>query len=294
MSDGILESVLRRDRQVVIAAIAVIVFASWAYVLTGAGMGMPASEISSLSMALGTAAEPAESTMGGMAGMNTMSGAMQAMAMPTEWTFGYFTLMFFMWWIMMIAMMLPSAAPMVLLHAAVLRKGAEGKADHPPPWSTGSFTAGYLVVWAGFSVIAAALQWAFETAGILSPMMMNSTNAVFAAGILLFAGIYQLTPIKQACLRHCRGPIQFLTQHWRTGADGAFRMGLGHGAYCLGCCWGLMAILFFGGIMNLYWIVGLAVIVLLEKVMPIGRQLSYITGSLFLIWGAAYLYVALV
>ena len=147
---------------------------------------------------------------------------------------------------------------------------------------------------AGFSVIAAALQWSFETAGILSPMLMNSTNALFAAGILLFAGLYQLTPIKQACLRHCRGPIQFLTQHWRKGTAGAFRMGLDHGAYCLGCCWGLMAILFFGGIMNLYWIVGLAVIVLLEKVMPLGRQLSYVTGSLFLIWGAAYLYVALV
>jgi predicted metal-binding membrane protein len=132
----------------------------------------------------------------------------------------------------------------------------------------------------------------FAEAGVLSPMMLNSTNALFAAGILLFAGLYQLTPIKQACLRHCRGPIQFLSQHWRPGTTGAFRRGLHHGVYCLGCCWGLMAILFFGGIMNLYWIIGLAMIVLLEKVLPVGRQLSAVTGGLFLAWGAAYLYVA--
>jgi predicted metal-binding membrane protein len=286
MSEGALERVLRRDRQVVIAAIAVIVLACWAYVLAGAGMGMPASQMSSLSMALGTAAVPAESDMGSMEGMANM---MQAMAMPADWTFGYFVLMFFMWWIMMIAMMLPSAAPMILLHTAIQRKTAAGQA----PWSTAAFTGGYLVAWAGFCLVAAALQWAFEATGVLSPMMLNSTSALFAAGILFFAGLYQLTPIKQACLRHCRGPIQFLTRHWRSGISGAFQMGVHHGAYCLGCCWGLMAILFFGGIMNLYWIIGLAVIVLLEKLLQIGRQLSFITGGLFLIWGAGYLYVAL-
>jgi predicted metal-binding membrane protein len=283
MSEGALERVLRRDRQVVIAATAVIVLTSWAYVLTGAGMGIPASEMSSLDMALGPAAEPVEN------GMTGMSGAMQAMAMPADWTLGYFTLMFFMWWIMMIAMMLPSAAPMILLHTAIQRKTAARQA----PWSTAAFTGGYLVAWAGFCLVAAALQWAFEATGVLSPMMLNSTSALFAAGILLFAGLYQLTPIKQACLRHCRGPIQFITRHWRSGISGAFRMGVHHGAYCLGCCWGLMAILFFGGIMNLYWIIGLAVIVLLEKLLLVGRQLSFITGGLFLIWGAGYLYVAL-
>ena len=292
MLESVFERVLRRDRQGVIAMIAIIVLASWAYVLTGAGMGMPASAMSSFYMALGYAATPGEGTM---SGMDSVSGAMQAMAMPAERTFGYFMLMFFMWWIMMIAMMLPSAAPMVLLHAAILRKSAKGKAEYAPPWSTACFTGGYLVAWAGFSIVAAALQWLFQKTGILSPMMMmNSTNALFAAGLLLFAGFYQLTPVKQACLRHCRGPIQFLTQHWRAGSMGALRMGLNHGAYCLGCCWGLMAILFFGGIMNLYWIVGLALVVLLEKIISIGRQFSLVTGSLFLIWGAAYLYVALV
>ena len=280
MSEGTLERVLRHDRQVVIAAIAAILVACWAYVLTGASRGMPASKMSSLSMALGPAVAP---------GDNGMDGMLRAMAMPIDWTTGFFVLMSFMWWIMMIAMMLPSAAPMILLHSAIQRKSSAGRA----PSGTVAFTGGYLIAWAGFSLTAAGLQWSFETAGVLSPMMLNSTNTLFAVGILLFAGLYQLSPIKQACLRHCRGPIQFLTRHWRAGTGGAFWMGMHHGAYCLGCCWGLMAIFFFGGIMNLYWIIGLAVIMLLEKLMPIGAKLSLFTGGLFLLWGTAYLYVAL-
>jgi predicted metal-binding membrane protein len=189
-------------------------------------------------------------------------------------------------------MMLPSAAPMILLHAMVDRKSKTSQGS--TPWRTAAFTAGYLAVWAFFSATAAGLQWTFEGAGLLSPMMMNSTSALFAAAILLFAGLYQLTPIKQACLKHCRGPVQFLSRHWRPGAGGAFSMGAHHGAYCLGCCWGLMAILFFGGIMNLYWIIGLAVIVLLEKLMPVGPRLNVVTGGLFLAWGAYFFYSGLV
>jgi predicted metal-binding membrane protein len=315
--NGAIEGLLRRDRAVVLGMLVAVIVAAWAYVLNGAGMGMSALDMSSLDMALGrgaempmpgaadqgvagstmtgmsTASDATSKTTGGMSQMGRMPAPMQAMATPASWDFDYYVLMFFMWWVMMIAMMLPSAAPMVLLHAAVLRKGAAAQGGPRAPWSTAAFTVGYLAAWAGFSAIAAAFQWAFEAVGVLSPMMLNSTSALFAAGILLFAGLYQLTPIKQACLRHCRGPIQFLTQHWHPGASGAFRMGLHHGAYCLGCCWGLMAILLFGGIMNLYWVIGLAVIVLLEKIVPVGRQLSFVTGALFLAWGGFYLHRAL-
>jgi predicted metal-binding membrane protein len=124
-------------------------------------------------------------------------------------------------------------------------------------------------------------------------MMMNATSAMFAAAILLFVGIYQLTPIKQACLKNCRGPLEFLLFRWRPGLGGALRMGAHHGAYCLGCCWGLMAILFFGGIMNLYWIIGLALIVFVEKVLPVGPKLSAVTGGIFILWGLSFVYSAL-
>lgn len=295
---GALESVLKRDRVIVISALGTVIVASWLYVLGGAGMGMSAFDRSSLSMTLGQAdnAPMTESAIGAMSDVGGMSSAIEAMAMPVDWTAGYAVLMFFMWWIMMIAMMLPSAAPMILLHAAIDRKSqisAVADVGLGTAWRSAAFTGGYLAAWAFFSMIAVGLQWAFEGAGLLSPMMMNSTNALFAAAILLFAGLYQLTPIKQACLRHCRGPIQYLSRHWRPGAGGALQMGLHHGAYCLGCCWGLMAILFFGGIMNLYWIIGLAIIVLLEKLMPIGPRLSLITGSLFVAAGSVFLYSAI-
>ena len=284
-----LEGVLKRDRAVVVAALALVLCLSWAYILAGAGMGMSALGMSSLDMALGHARQAA--TMDGMGG--GMGGAMSAMATPVDWTAGYAVMMFFMWWIMMIAMMLPSAAPMILLHAVVDRR-TKARAGAPGgPWPTAAFSLGYLLAWALFSALAASLQWAFEAAGVLSPMMMNSTSTLFAGLILVFAGVYQLTPIKQACLRHCRGPIAFLSRHWRPGAGGALKMGLHHGAYCLGCCWGLMAILFFGGIMNLYWIIGLALIVLLEKLVPLGPKLSLATGGLLILWGGSFLYRAL-
>jgi predicted metal-binding membrane protein len=284
-----IEGLLKRDRALVIGALSLIIFLSWLYVLTGAGMGTSAFDMSSLSMALGETDQMAAD--GSM--LQTMGGAMAAMATPADWTFGYAILMFFMWWIMMVAMMLPSAAPMILLHAMVNRKARARTGEPGNPWPTASFTLGYLLSWAAFSVIAAALQWTFEEAGLLSPMMMNGTSTLLAGTILVLAGLYQLTPIKQACLKHCRGPISFLSHHWRPGSGGALVMGLHHGAYCLGCCWGLMAILFFGGIMNLYWITGLALIVLLEKLLPLGRRLSLITGGLLLVWGVSFLYRAL-
>jgi len=280
---ALMESVLKRDRIVVSVALVVVIAAGWAYVLTGAGMGMSAAEMSSLSLALGGGAGVADTMMG---------DAMEAMVTPAVWSPGYAILIASMWWVMMIAMMLPSAAPMILLHARVVRRGApDGDAGTSVLFETAAFTFGYLGAWGGFAIAAAALQYGFEAAGILSPVMLNSTNALFAGAILIFAGLYQLTPVKQACLRHCRSPISFLSRHWRPGAGGAFAMGIHHGAYCLGCCWGLMVILFFGGVMNLYWIVGLAVIVLVEKVLPVGPRLGQAIGGLLLVWGAGFVAV---
>jgi predicted metal-binding membrane protein len=247
---------------------------------------MSAWQMSSLDVALGRVKPMPIAEMSAGA----MDHAMSAMATPARWSLEYAGIMVSMWWVMMIAMMVPSAAPMILLYAAIARRQREKGSDALLP--TGIFAWGYVAVWGSFSVIAAVLQWGFEAAGILSPMIMNSTSLLFSAAILVAAGLYQLTPPKQACLRHCRGPIQFLMGHWRPGRLGAFRMGVEHGAYCLGCCWALMALLFFGGVMNLYWIAGLAVIVLMEKTIPSGDTLAKVIGGLLVLWGAMFLYQA--
>jgi predicted metal-binding membrane protein len=275
-----LEAILRRDRTIVLAALTAVILMSWAYVLAGAGMGMTAFDMSSLELALGRAKPMA---MGG--------GAMAAMATPAGWTLGYAGIMVVMWWVMMIAMMLPSAAPMILLYAAIDRR--QRSAGRTVPLPAGIFAAGYIAAWGGFSVIATASQWGLEHVGILSPKMMNTTSLLFAGVLLVAAGIYQLSPLKRACLSHCRSPLQFLTGYWRSGRWGAFRMGVEHGAFCLGCCWGLMALLFLGGVMNLYWIAGLALLVGIEKLVPAGDVLAKVIGGLLALWGATFLYSAL-
>jgi len=146
------------------------------------------------------------------------------------------------------------------------------------------FASGYLVAWAGFSLAATALQWALDRAGLMT-MAMASASDWLGATLLIAAGIYQLTPLKHACLRHCRSPVAFVTEHWRPGPRGALRMGLWHGSYCVACCWVVMGLLFYGGIMSFYWIVGLAVLVLLEKLLPVGHRLGSLSGIAFLIWG---------
>ena len=275
--DATLEAVVRRDRLVVVTALIAVIALSWAYLLAGAGMGMSAFEMTRMSQ-LGAAGGMSE---GGMVGMVMMT--------PAAWTTGYAVLMFFMWWVMMVAMMLPSAAPMILLFAAVNRKQHE--TGHPHV-ATGIFAVSYLGAWAGFSLIAVTLQWWFQRTGILSPMLVG-TNVIFGGVLLLAAGIYQLTPIKHACLRHCRSPLAFLSAHWRPKARGALLMGLVHGAFCVGCCWFLMGLLFFGGVMNLYWIAGLALLVLFEKTVPAGHWLGYATGVVLFVWGAGVLALAL-
>ena len=292
---SVLEIVLKRDRMVVIVGLVTVIALSWIYILQGAGMNMTALEMTGTNMSAGDSADMVmEGRQGGSIASNkgpdeAMHMGKGAMLKPAAWTPNYAVLMVVMWWVMMMAMMLPSAAPMILIFALVNRKQRAKGASFVP---TVVFAAGYIVAWGGFSVLAASLQWGLEGAALLSSMMA-STSALFGGILLITAGIYQLSPLKQACLKHCRGPIQFLTHHWRPGAFGAFRMGVEHGLYCLGCCWFLMGLLFVGGIMNLYWIVGLAVFVLLEKTIPAGHRLGSLTGVGLIAWGGLVLTMAM-
>ncbi|CAN7744092.1 DUF2182 domain-containing protein [Variovorax sp. LjRoot84] len=271
-----LEALVRRDRLVVVTALTAVIALSWAYLLAGAGMGMSAFEMTRVSQ-LGMARGMSE---GGMAGMAMMTRA--------AWTPGYAVLMFFMWWVMMVAMMLPSAAPVILLFATVNRRQRD--TGHPYV-ATSIFAFGYLAAWAGFSLVAVIVQWGFELTGVLSPTLV-ATNATLGGFLLFAAGVYQLTPIKHACLRQCRSPLAFLSTHWRRGARGALCMGLLHGAFCVGCCWLLMGLMFFGGVMNLYWIAGLALFVLCEKTVPAGHWFGYAIGVALLVCGAGMLALA--
>jgi len=189
-----------------------------------------------------------------------------AMLSLRSWDVANFGMMFAMWAIMMVGMMLPSASPTTLIYAAVARKASR---EGTPVAPSAAFVTGYLAMWTLFSLAATLSQWALEWTALLSPMMV-STSPVLGAGLLVAAGIYQLTPFKDACLEHCRSPAHFIAGHWRPGTPGALRMGIEHGAYCLGCCWVLMGLLFFGGVMNLLWIAAITLFVLLEKVVPHG------------------------
>jgi predicted metal-binding membrane protein len=198
------------------------------------------------------------------------------MAMPDmePWSAAELGAIVLMWAAMMIAMMLPSAAPMLSLFA-----GTEGGRR---PGTVIAFASGYVIVWIAFSVAAAILQARLQEQMLLSSTLAT-TSSWLGAGLLAIAGVYQLTPLKDACLFRCRSPLGFLLSRWREGIGGALRMGIRHGAYCLGCCWALMALLFVGGVMNLAWVAVLAVFVLAEK-MTRGPWLSRISGVVLLVW----------
>ncbi len=212
---------------------------------------------------------------------------MDAMMMLRPWTGLDFTLMLLMWAIMMVAMMVPSVTPVVLLYAAVVRKIAPQQHYGA---SVSAFVLGYVIAWSVFSLGATFLQWALEQLALLSPMMTSSTD-VFGGLLLIAAGVYQWTPAKDACLKHCRTPLEFIARSWRVGPHGALRMGTVHGFYCIGCCWVLMGLLFVGGVMNLLWVAVIAIFVLIEKVAPMGtvfgRRLSglglIVAGTLFIV-----------
>ncbi len=263
-----LEALIRRENAVVAGALAALIILAWLALLAGAGTGMS---------------------------VTAMSGWWLPMSLPAgeswPWNAYYWAIAFVMWAVMMVAMMLPSAAPMILLYARVVRQ-ADAQADTvEAPSCIAAFAGGYLTLWILFSVLAVVLQFALERAGLMT-IMMNSRSATLSGALLISAGVYQLTPLKSACLKHCRSPATYLAEHWRPGTAGAWRMGLEHGAYCVGCCAVLMLLLFVGGVMNLIWIAGLSLFVALEKLAPFGVGLAGALSIILIAGGAALIIAA--
>jgi predicted metal-binding membrane protein len=287
-ADPVLSTLLKRDRIVVIAALFLLAVMAWAYVLwLSAQMAMPAD--------IAVSHTPGPGAMSGdMPGMNmgeapaAAEGTVDSQAAATGgttigpayriWGPADFAFTFAMWSVMMVGMMTPSVAPMVLLYAGVARKAVEGGS---PFASTGWFVGGYLATWVTFSAVATGAQWALTRAALLTPTLAVTSSAVGAV-VLIATGLYQWSSLKSTCLRACQSPIGFLMAHggFRPEWTRAFSLGVAHGAYCLGCCIVLMALLFVGGIMNVLWIAGLTILILLEKVVPSGRLVSGISGTL--------------
>jgi predicted metal-binding membrane protein len=249
------ERLIRKDRAIMGVGLVALSILAWGWVLAGAGTGM-----STIAMTTWSFPPPL------------------APGMTATWSAGYWAVMLAMWWVMMIAMMTPSAAPMILLYARVARH-AQAKGRLPDGvLPTAIFLAGYLAIWLIFSAVATLAQWFLEQAGLVHQMLMWSTSTTLTALLLIAAGLYQLTPLKAACLEHCRSPVEFLSRGLHEGRLGALRMGVRHGAWCIGCCWALMALLFAGGVMNLVWIAGLAIAVLAEKLAPWGARFASVLG----------------
>ena len=256
-----LERLVRRDRAIVAAALAAVAASAWAYLLS-TDMGMAGHAMS----------EP-------MPDMPDMPGMVMPQAEP--WSAAEPLALFVMWLVMMVAMMVPSAAPIILLFASTMRR----RRERASPWvPTGVFAAGYILIWVGFSAAAAALQMALHRASLLSPAM-SATSPIAGGVVLIAAGLYQWLPVKNICLSHCRSPLGFFTTDWREGWSGAIAMGVRHGLFCLGCCWALMALLFVAGVMNLLWVAALSAIVLLEKVAPKGQAIARAAGVGFIVVG---------
>ena len=265
-----LVSLLKRDRIIVVAALTMITLLAWSYLWTlAAQMGGPDSH----------------SVQSG-SGMRDMPGMAMPAMMPgfSQWTLSHAASQFAMWAVMMVGMMTPSVAPVVLIYARVADQAVDGGTQFAPPiW----FVLGYLLVWTLFALLATAAQWGLERAALLTPMLAGA-NRYFGGALLLFAGFYQWSPIKESCLSHCRAPLLFIQARggFRPGVLASLQLGVRHGAYCLGCCWMLMALLFVAGVMNLAWIAAIMVLVLLEKVAPYGRWIAKLAGSGALLAGA--------
>jgi predicted metal-binding membrane protein len=264
MTNSTLEAVLRRDRLVVASAVGVIVALAWGYVLWLA----------------------ADMDMGGMdmAGFRMIPAGMGIMAPSNApWRAVEFAFVFAMWAVMMVGMMAPSAAPMILMYARV---GRQAKAAGKPLAATGWFASGYFLAWIGFSLAATSVQWVVERAALLDSRMASASN-MFGGIVLIAAGAYQWTPLKDICLAECQSPFRFLMRHGGFRGDllGSLLLGLRHGAYCVGCCWVLMALLFVGGVMNVLWIALLALLVLLEKVTPFGGRVARAAGVACIVAG---------
>jgi predicted metal-binding membrane protein len=265
-------ALLRRPRALTGAGLAVLCLLAWCYVLAGAGSGMSAWQMTVTRLFPHRLAFPA------------MSGMPMPMA---QWNATGVALTVAMWWVMMIAMMTPSAAPAILLYAGVRRHALRSGGAARPLAPSGVFASGYLLVWLLFAVLATALQWGFIRAGLLSAEMMTSQSRWLSAALLFVAGVYQLSPFKNTCLALCRAPAAFFARHAHAGA---LRLGMLHGAWCVGCCGLLMALLFVGGVMNVVWIAALAVLVLAEKLLPGGPVTGRVAGALLILWSAVTLF----
>jgi predicted metal-binding membrane protein len=245
--DAAVVALLRRDRRLVLAGLAGLTALAWLYLVWDA------------------------------AGMAAMAPAGHA-PLPA---LGHAGLTFLMWAVMMVGMMVPSAAPAVLLYVSLARRTRERGGPFPGVWV---FALGYLAAWTGFGALATGLQLALERAALLSPMAVAESRPL--AGLLLAcAGVWQWLPVKSACLRRCRAPLPFFLTRWRAGARGAFAMGVEHGLLCLGCCWTLMLLLFVGGVMNLVWVALIAGLVLVEKLARFGPVTGRIAGAFLAVSG---------
>src|SRR6516225_2582480 len=265
MTDSTLETVLRRDRLVVAGALGVIAALAWGYVLwLAVDMDMGGMDMAWFRMV--------------PAGMGFVAPA-NAPWRPIEFAF-----VFAMWAVMMVGMMAPSAAPMILMYARV---GRQALTAGKPFAATGWFAGGYFLAWTGFALVATFLQWLLEREALLDPEMASASN-VLGGVVLIAAGVYQWTPLKDICLAQCQSPLQFLMRHggFRGDVPGCLLLGLRHGLYCVGCCWVLMALLFVGGVMNVLWIALLALLVLLEKLTPFGRWVARVAGVACIAAGA--------
>jgi predicted metal-binding membrane protein len=255
-----LETILRKERLIVGGCLGIMVVLAWWY-LFHTRAAMPGMDMSGMDMP----------------GMDMSKMDMRGMIMPEsqQWGATAVLLLYVMWTVMMVAMMLPSAAPMILAFLGVNhRRLAAGQPFVP----VGIFVAGYLAIWTAYSAVATLAQWGLHKAALLSPAM-TATSPFLSGGLLIAAGIFQWTPLKRRCLKGCRSPLSFLMSEWRDGKAGAFIMGLRHGSYCVGCCWILMALLFVAGVMNLLWVAVIALFVMAEKTLPRGELLGHVTGA---------------
>lgn len=254
-----LEAVLRRDRVIVLAGLIGVTVLAWAYMFYLAWDMQRSMSVDSMEM-----------------------GMSMASAQVRPWGAVDFAVMFIMWAVMMTAMMVPTAAPMILTFATINRRRREQEQPFVP---TGVFISGYLIVWSGFAATATLVQWALHQGALLSGMM-GSAVPLLGGVILVAAGVFQWTPMKNACLKQCRTPLGFIMTEWRDGPKGALVMGTRHGGFCLGCCWSLMGLLLVAGVMNLLWVAVIAAYILVEKVMPAGHWLSRVAGLVLVGWGA--------
>jgi predicted metal-binding membrane protein len=208
-----------------------------------------------------------------------------SMPMTPSWTTIDFLLLFLMWFVMMIAMMTPSVAPLILIFAMVNRKRKQQQNPFVP---SGYFLAGYFLVWAAFSLLATILQWFLQQISLLNPDM-ETTDKILGGSIIIIAGVFQFTPLKKRCLHYCRTPVDFVHRNWKEGKTGAIKMGIENGIFCLGCCWVLMTLLFVAGIMNLLWIALITLFILVEKMIPYSKPVSFIAGALLVVYGISLL-----